>query len=323
MGGSTAMTPSADSDLAQLSDRAFGVADWVRLLLQRYHRVIGTLCADDAARLQHLHAWVLCPPSLWPMDFPKLLSSVMDWLEAKKPLSDTLLVLLDLLPQAPGKEVIAVVAAHEKEVQQGSYEQVLQTQAKFAQAEADLLSDAEFQHQWLALKQGFALERYRDYKGILRRTMLVERNLRCSPVVQVEDEASVFQAAFDAFCMRWHLYGMMGDQPLLLKLSVNLTAFGTMIHIPAYWSFDPKRDIRWDAIARLHRARVPARQGARLAQGKTERRELARRLRKLDAQAASRGLTGQAKHEFLCAGLGWVLETSPRRISRLRTEFQG
>ena len=317
------MTQSADSDLALLADRAFGVADWVADLLRRYHLIIGTVSAAEAARLEQLHAWVLCPFSLWPMDFPKLLTSVMDLLEARRPLPEPLLVLLDLLPAAPDAEVIAIVAVHEKEVQQGNYEQVLQTEAKFAQVEEDLLGDAEFQRQWTVLQGSFDLARYRDYKGILRRTMLVERNLRAAPAVHLDDESSVFQAAFDAFCMRWHLYGMRGDQPLLLKLSVNLTAYGTMIHIPAYWSFDPKRDIRWDAIARLHRARVPARQGARLAEGKTERRELARRLRKLDAQAASRGLTGQAKHEFLCAGLGWILETSPRRISRLRTEFKG
>jgi hypothetical protein len=57
---------------------------------------------------------------------------------------------------------------------------------------------------------------------------------------------------------------MQNDDPLLLKLAVDITPFGTMIHLPAYWSFDPKRDIRWDAIASLHRARVPGRQGSGL-----------------------------------------------------------
>jgi hypothetical protein len=33
------------------------------------------------------------------------------------------------------------------------------------------------------------------------------------------------------------------DRPLLLKLSVNLTAFSTMIEVPKYWSFDPKRNL--------------------------------------------------------------------------------
>jgi hypothetical protein len=33
-------------------------------------------------------------------------------------------------------------------------------------------------------------------------------------------------------------------------------------------------------------------------------------------------LKGEKKHEFLCAGLGWVPGTSPKRISRLRAEFK-
>jgi hypothetical protein len=33
-------------------------------------------------------------------------------------------------------------------------------------------------------------------------------------------------------------------------------------------------------------------------------------------------LKGEKKHEFLCAGIGWVPGTSPKRISRLRAEFK-
>ena len=95
-----------------------------------------------------------------------------------------------------------------------------------------------------------------------------------------------------------------------------------MIHIPAYWSFDPKRDIRWNAIAKLHRVRVPGRQGHALAEGLADRIRAAKKLRQLDRDAARLGLRGDKKHEFLCAGLGWVQGTSPRRISRLRTEFK-
>jgi hypothetical protein len=31
--------------------------------------------------------------------------------------------------------------------------------------------------------------------------------------------------------------------------SSRSTSLGTVIHIPSYWSLDPKRDIRWDAIS--------------------------------------------------------------------------
>jgi hypothetical protein len=45
-------------------------------------------------------------------------------------------------------------------------------------------------------------------------------------------------------------------------------------------------------------------------------------LRSLDQEALRLGLKGEKKHEFLCAGLGWVPGTSPKRISRLRAEFK-
>lgn len=95
-----------------------------------------------------------------------------------------------------------------------------------------------------------------------------------------------------------------------------------MIHIPAYWSFDPKRDIRWDAIASLHRVRVSGRQGNALAEGFAERMKAAGKLRHLDQEALRRGLKGDKKHEFLCGDLGCVSGTSPKRIRWLRAEFK-
>jgi hypothetical protein len=72
------------------------------------------------------------------------------------------------------------------------------------------------------------------HKGVIRRTMGAERNLRPSFSVNPRRRDDVFQAAFDAFCLHWNLYGMQNDEPLLLKLAVNITPYGTLIHIPAY-----------------------------------------------------------------------------------------
>ena len=130
-----------------------------------------------------------------------------------------------------------------------------------------------------------------------------------------------FQAAFDAFCARWDLYGMQGDKPLTMKLSVNLTPHGTMIFIPAYWSFDAKRDVSWAAVKKLHGARALKKQGEALTEGLEERRANAAKLRKLDREVKRLGLRGDKKHEFLCDGLGWVADTSPKRFSLLRKEF--
>ena len=214
------------------------------------------------------------------------------------------------------------MAEHELHVQNGSYENLLKTQAKFSQTELATRNDPLLNRQWMRIKATFDVPAYRDHKGLIRRTMSAERNMRPYFSVNPRRKNDVFQAAFDAFCLRWNLYGMQHDEPLLLKLAVNITPSGTLILIPAYWSFDPKRDIHWDAIASLHRVRVPGRQGVALAEGYAERMNQAKKLSQLDKEACRRSLKGQEKHEFLCMGLGWVAGTSAKRLARLRAEFK-
>jgi hypothetical protein len=104
----------------------------------------------------------------------------------------------------------------------------------------------------------------------------------------------------------------------VLKLSVNLTPYGTMIFIPAYWSFDPKRDIHWREVSKLHRARGQHRQGLVMAENAEQRRKDAARLAVLDRKAKALGLRGAKRHEFLCHGLGLDPRTDPKRLASLR-----
>ena len=261
------------------------------------------------------------PPTLWPFNVQDVLEDCLTALEKGKRLNSQHRLLIDLLPEPPDETICAAVAGHELHVQKGTYENLVKTQAKYSQNELAISTDPELRRQWERIKSAFNVQAYRDHKGVIRRTMSAERNLRPWFSVNMRRREDVFRAAFDAFCLRWNLYGMQNDDPLLLKLAVNITPYGTMIHIPAYWSFDPKRDIRWDAIANLHRARVPGRQGPALAEGLAERMKAADKLRGLDREVQRRGLKGEKRHEFLCAGLGLVPGTSPKRISRLRAEF--
>ena len=50
--------------------------------------------------------------------------------------------------------------------------------------------------------------------------------------------------------------------------------------------------------------------------------KLAKKLRRLDQEVLRLKLKGEKKHAFLCEGLGWVPETSTKRLSRLRAEFK-
>ena len=316
------MTKALERDLKKLESRAYHFAEWAEDTLRRYHASIPNLQDAAAARLRVLYDWMFVPLTLWPFNIHEMLNDLLAALEQGKRLSRQQCLIIDLLPKPPDEAICAAVADHEHRVQTGSYENHVTTQAKFAQAELTIQTDPELQRQWARIKATFKVPAYADHKGVIRRTMDTERNLRPSFSVNLHSRADAFRAAFDAFCLRWNLYGMQHDEPLLLKLAVNITPYGTMIHIPSYWSFDPKRDIRWDAIASLHRVRVPGRQGAALAEGRAARMKLAKKLRRLDQEVLRLKLKGEKKHAFLCEGLGWVPETSTKRLSRLRAEFK-
>ena len=129
--------------------------------------------------------------------------------------------------------------------------------------------------------------------------------------------AGRFHAVFDVFCQRWNLYGMEGDKPLLLKLTANLTPFGTMIFIPAYWSFDPKRDLNWHAITALHKARGVPKQGPKLTANQIAMKHEAEQAAQLMGEAAALGLKGGARKAWVMKQLGWDIRPDERKLRRL------
>ena len=316
------MPHTLDYDLKKIQCQAFDRADWAEQEIRRYHAVTTKLDASTLKTLRGLYEWMFVPTTLWPFNIQDVLEDCLTVLEKGKRLNAHHRLIIELLPEPPDEVICAAVTGHEFQVQKGTYENLVKTQVKYDQNELAMRNDPELCRQWENIKAIFDVKTYCDHKGVIRRTMTAERNLRPSFSVDLKQPTDAFHAAFDAFCLRWNLYGMQHDEPLLLKLAVNLTPYGTMIHIPAYWSFDPKRDIRWDAIAKLHRTRVHGRQGSALAEGVAERIQNAKKLRQLDQEVRRLELKGDKKHEFICRGLGWDVRTSPKRISRLRAEFK-
>ena len=308
-------------DLRKMQTRAYHMREWTETTIRRYHASLAKGSHPDLPALQSFYAWLFVPPTLWPFNVLDVLNGCLERLEAGQRLTPRLELLAALLPPVPDETVCTAVATHEHHVQGGAYEHLLKAPAKYRQNEEALRSDPRWREDWSRLKASFRLQTYRDHKGIIRRRMGTERNLRPDFHVNLRRAKDVFAAAFDAFCLRWNLYGMQDDDPLLLKLAINVTPYGTLIHIPAYWSFDSKRDIRWDLIAKLHRLRVPGRQGAALADNRAEDRENARKLRELDWEARRLGFKGEKKHTFLCTGLGWDVRSDPKRLRRLRREY--
>ena len=110
---------------------------------------------------------------------------------------------------------------------------------------------------------------------------------------------------------------MQGDRPLLLKLTANLTPFGTMILIPSYWSFDPKRDLNWHAITSLHKARGVPKQGQKLSANQLAARLEAAHAAKLSKEADTRKLKGEARLSWMLKKLKKDLRTDERQLRRI------
>jgi hypothetical protein len=126
-----------------------------------------------------------------------------------------------------------------------------------------------------------------------------------------------FHFFFDAFCYRWKLYGMEHDRPLLLKISINPTPHGTMIVIPRHWSLDPRRDLDWPLINRLHRSHGSKRQGPKLSPARIQRLDEAKKVTSLRETARKKKIKGEALHEFICSKMHRDVRSDPSWWKRL------
>lgn len=314
-----------ERDLDALRKLAYKREEKVGPLLKEIHAI-------RAARPQHpdltvleiIRRWLLTPFTLWPVDFVGIGAHVVSVVQNGRRLRPEIRFVIEQIAKLPSPTARGAVAAHERKVEKGRYEVVVAEEArtKFREKAKEVSQDPEFRREWKRLQALFDVQKYRDSKGIIRRRMVQERNFRPDWRFENRGEKCRFQAAFDAFCHRWNLYGMEGNKPLVLKLSVNLTAHGTMIVVPAFWSFDPKRDLDWNTITELHRARGVTRQGPKLSVGRIERKKLARRAHKLWAESGRKRLRGEERYVWIKQQLKLPDSFTNREIRRLRTEAE-
>lgn len=308
-----------ENDRQWLEQQAYHRMKWADGVLTRYDLQKAHIPDAQRPLIATLYAWFLAPITLWPINIHELMERVLDVIENGKEMDDQFRLIIELLPSVPSKKTQLAVINHERDVQGGAYEHLIAAvNEKFTSTEREARRNKKLISDWKQIGLIFDLAKFRNEKGVIRRTMIPERNLRLHFDADFAEEQTRFQAAFDAFCAKWNLYGMDGDTPLLQKLTVNLTPNGTMIFIPAYWSFDAKRDLKWGVISKLHKSREQKRQGPALAEGQEIQRQQAAKLRELDKEARIKKLRGEARHEFLCAGLGLDPRTSQKRLYNLR-----
>lgn len=312
------MNSTLHADLERLKKLAYHRAEWSGDLLRKIHRLPRKSREHpDYGVLQILHRWLFVPVTLWPVDVNGLGHHVVDAIRKGRRLDRATVLLVELLGQPPENAVQDVVTQHERQVETGAYESLLLARHKYNFTEQELLANPKFVAEWKQVKGLVAVRKYQDHKKIIRRRMVQERNFRPDFGFRWRNESDRFYEVFDAFCHRWNLYGMQEDKPLLLRLTVNLTPYGTMIFIPAYWSLDYKRDFKWQTITALHRARGVPRQGAKLGLNRFSKVEEARKAKGLWQQAVRAGLKGDRKFHWVMGQLGWDPRTDESKLKRL------
>ncbi len=313
---------AVENDLKRLGALAYHRLESSEDLVRRFHR-FRKAHHTDLDDLRKLYDWLFIPITLWPVNIEGLFRIALDRVAAGKRLEKTMILLIDLLPPLPSSRTQRAVSEHEHSVQHGDYESLIRARHKYDQIESQLARDPTFQEQWNTIKADFDVTKFADHKDIIRRHLIAERSMREHWPINWKKAADRFHAVFDVFCQRWNLYGMQGDRPLLLKLTANLTPFGTMIFIPAYWSLDPKRDLNWRAITALHKARGVPKQGAKLAANQLAARLEKARAAKLAKQADVMKLKGEARSSWMLKQMNWDPRTDERHLRRILAKSRG
>ena len=291
---------SLREDLRRVRAMSFRHGDKCGDLVQRFHASRPSINGHlHEGLLAKIYSWLLVPFSLWPIDFCGLSKHVLTLLETKVAFDEELVLLLQTIDSPPDERTRKIVGDFEADVEAGRYDKLIKRPEKFSELENDLNQDTEFTAAWEELKRHHDHKAFQNSKGVIRRRLSQERNLREGWDFDWTEKRKRFFSIFDALCHRWRLYGIEGDKPLLLKISVNPTPHGTMIVIPREWSLDPIRDLNWSAISKIHRAHGAKRQGPKLSPGRVKQREEAQEAKRLWMEARAKGHKGDARFKYV------------------------
>jgi hypothetical protein len=171
----------------------------------------------------------------------------------------------------------------------GAVEGLLVNKGKYEEYDK-LLKESGFEREWHLIKKHFPTQT--KGKDTFHRTLMRERKWQQEDVAKFDTEGSRFQAAFDLLCWKYCLWGVEKGVPVLMRPSVNLTPYGTQIFIPAYMSFDPRRDLDLGYIAQLHSSRGVPRQGAKMSENRIAGRAQAKEFAEAAEDALSENIKG-------------------------------
>ena len=211
-----------------------------------------------------------------------------------------------------------IVQEADSVVYSGAYEQYLTElgRTKYKEFEESLLHSEEFKQDWELIKKLYP-KRIEENKGrIIHRRLLNERSWDRAGGVRFDTPEDEFTAVYELFCWKYYLWGMKDDTPYLQKPSVNITPLGTQIFIPAYMSYDTKRDFDHKKIGRLHKARGVRRQGYAFSESRAEKKKLSALALQAKQKGKEQGLKGDKLYQFIAEEIGqpWLDDRTIRKL---------
>ena len=280
--------------------------------------------APDPVSRQHLafvRKWLLVPASVWPIDFCGFGKHLVWEIKNGRSLSRRVELILRMVRRFPSKAAQAIIFEHENESSSGDYGRFFKSSAKFESLQHAKEIDPLFLEDLQALHDEFNIDKkqYRDADGIIRRSLVLERNRRPDDfyITSLDEEEQEFQLAFTAFCFEHNLWGIIGNKPLLLKVSVNPTPYSVLLEIPCYLLPDFRRDFNYTAIARLLESLGAEGLGDKRARNDRERLDLALRVWQAALQAEANGLKGEDRICFITKEGGMSPNDDARKIRKL------
>ncbi len=311
-----------DTFLKRLLGRAFGMHDKV---VEPFKKLYGHWAhipdgEENKPLVRTTFSWLIAPFSSWPVDFLGLSKIVQSRVKRDLPLDDEIKFLLRLVKDLPSDRAQEVIGEYEHKVQHGAYDHLLQDDSKYRIRLKELLEDPEFHADLAMIRKLYDLTKFqsKNSKKILRRTLVCERNIRLNFLFRWRTEKQRFERVFDCFCWKWSLYGLEDMTPLLMKVTMNPTANGTMIFVPDWMSLDFWRDLAHSHITEIHMCRDILRQGVKFNESREQNRIFGPLVFAADEECKTLGITGRARLDHIIEKAGLSPQISDRQIRRLR-----
>ncbi|MDB6025750.1 MAG: hypothetical protein JWM68_1973 [Verrucomicrobiales bacterium] len=318
------MARNLASDKKHLEQRVFSRQKKALRLLEDLHELLNSPKHDRYYHLLEIICeGIITPYTTWTADFKGYGEHVCRLLQQGKRISPQMIATIRRMADLPAEPIRFLIAETETKVKKGNYDPFLSpgAQSKYSFYELDLVNSKEFQADLAEFCREWDLTKEYDEYRIVRRTQMCERNFRPKDwVFTGKGKKELFQYALDVFCGTWELYGLEEKEgrpfPLLQKLSINATANGLMIFIPAYWSFDFKRDLNWPEFNKLQKARCSGRVGAKSATARMEYNAHLRRILAAKEEAKHLKLKGKEFYLHLRKTVKITTDTDDRTIRR-------